>query len=153
MPKNKPRELPAISTASLPDIIFILLFFFMVVTVMRTNTIMLKIKNPSASEVKKIEDKSLICYLYVGTPLEQYAPTYGTAPRIQLGDQIAEATDIPQFLNKFRGTKAETDLPKIIASLRVDGEVTMGKVDDLRLELRKNSQYKVNYSAKPRARY
>ena len=61
---------PAISTAALPDIVFMLLFFFMVTTVMRETTLFVEVMIPKATEIKKMEKKSLVSYIYVGPPVD-----------------------------------------------------------------------------------
>lgn len=147
--KKRGGSKPAISTASLPDIIFMLLFFFMVVTVMRDATLKVKVNYPEATELTKLEQKSLVNYIYIGRPVEP--KEFGTAPRIQLGDKFASEKDIPLFLEQHKLKISEGDHPKIFSSLRVDGGVTMGIVSDVKTELRKANQLKINYSAKPRA--
>ncbi len=146
--KKRGKADPAISTASLPDIIFMLLFFFMVVTVLRDAELKVKVSTPFATELTKLEEKSLVNYLYIGKPLKKYQALYGTKPRIQLGDKFANVADIPLFLEKHKVKVPEAKRPKITSSLRVDGEVTMGIVQDVKTELRKSGQLKVNYSAK-----
>lgn len=150
--KKRSKSKPAISTASLPDIIFMLLFFFMVVTVLRESEDKLSIQKPSATELTKLEKKSLVNYLLIGKPLERYQATYGTSPRLQLGDKIADLTDIPLFLEQHRGQVPEVQQPGITSSLKIDGQVTMGIVTDVKTALRKANQLKVNYSAKQRER-
>ena len=86
--KKRGKAAPEVSTASLPDIIFMLLFFFMVVTVLRDAELKVKVSTPYASELTKLEEKSLVNYLYVGKPLQKYTNVYGTKPRLQLGDKI-----------------------------------------------------------------
>ena len=148
--KKRGKSTPAISTASLPDIIFMLLFFFMMVTVMRDSTLKLDVKVPNASELTKLEKKSLVNYIYIGKPTEANKAQYGTNPRIQLGDKISEIKDIPLFLEKHRASVPEKQIPAVKTSLRVDGDVTMGIVADLKTQLRKSGQLLVNYSAKPK---
>jgi biopolymer transport protein ExbD len=148
--KKRGKALPAVSTASLPDIIFILLFFFMVVTVMRDAELKVAVVTPSATELTKLENKSLVNFLYIGKPQERFRPIYGTKPRLQLGDKISDIYDIPIFLEKHRIKVSENMRPGITSSLRVDGKVTMGIVQDVKTELRKSNQLKVNYSAKTR---
>ena len=150
--KKRGKSSPAISTASLPDIIFMLLFFFMVVTVLRDSEKKVDVVTPSASELTKLEKKSLVHYMYVGRPVEKFRATYGTKPRLQLGDKFAEYSEIPLFIEKHKSKLRESDQPKIITSLRVDGDVTMGIVTDIKTALRKANQLKVNYSAKPVAK-
>jgi len=99
--KKRGKSLPAISTASLPDIVFMLLFFFMVVTKLRDSELKLKISTPFATELTKLEEKSLVNYIYIGRPIERYQAVYGTKPRMQLGDKFAEINEIPLFLERF----------------------------------------------------
>jgi biopolymer transport protein ExbD len=69
--KKKGGDLPAISTASLPDIVFMLLFFFMVATVMRDNTLMVTNKLPAADQVQKLDKKDrVITYMLVNQVLD-----------------------------------------------------------------------------------
>lgn len=148
--KKRGKASPAISTASLPDIIFMLLFFFMVVTVLRDAELKVKVVTPQATELTKLEKKSLVNYLYVGRPIKKFQELYGTKPRLQLGDKFATVADIPLFLEKHKITVPEVQRPGVTSSLRVDGDVTMGIVQDVKTQLRKSGQLKVNYSAKKR---
>ena len=149
--KKQGKAEPEVSTASLPDIIFMLLFFFMVVTVLRDAELKVGVNTPSATELTKLEEKSLVNYLYIGRPTAQYQKLYGTKPRLQLGDKFSNVSDIPLFLEKHKIKVPEAKRPRITSSLRVDGEVTMGVVSDVKTELRKSGQLKVNYSAKKKA--
>ncbi|MBK7409020.1 MAG: biopolymer transporter ExbD [Saprospirales bacterium] len=148
--RKRGKETPAISTASLPDIIFMLLFFFMVVTVLRDAELKVRVIIPYATELTKLEKKSLVNYLYIGRPIEKYKDIYGTKPRLQLGDKFATVGEIPLFLEKHKVTVPESQQPGITSSLRVDGDVTMGIVQDIKTQLRKTGQLKVNYSARVR---
>lgn len=149
--KKRGKAMPAISTASLPDIIFMLLFFFMVVTVLRDAELKVSVNTPSATELDKLEKKSLVNYIYIGRPMKKYQATYGTSPQIQLGDKFASESEIPLFLENHKITVPENQRPGITTSLRIDGSVTMGIVSDVKTTLRKAGQLKVNYSAKPRS--
>jgi len=143
--------MPEVSTASLPDIIFMLLFFFMVVTVLRDAELKLTVSTPQATELTKLEKKSLVNFIYIGKPTQQYQATYGTKPQMQLGDKFADVSEIPLFLEKHRITVSEKQRNGITSSLKIDGDVTMGIVTDVKTALRKANQIKVNYSAKKRA--
>ena len=149
--KKRGKANPEVSTASLPDIIFMLLFFFMVVTVLRDSELKVANNVPSATELTKLEKKSLVNYLLVGKPLEKYQATYGTKPQLQLGDKFADIKEIPLFIEQHRSMVNEKEIPAIISSLKIDGDVTMGFITDIKTELRKSGQLKVNYSAKPKA--
>lgn len=139
---------PAISTASLPDIIFMLLFFFMVSTTMKEVDYKVKIKLPNATEAKKIQDKSLVSYIYVGSPNASMQSKYGTKPVIQLNDQIGKIEDIQRYVEEERSQRREADVPKMIFSLKVDKKTDMGIVSDIKQELRKVQALKINYSSK-----
>lgn len=145
--KKRGKSSPAISTASLPDIIFMLLFFFMVVTVLRDSELKIDVNTPEATELTKLERKSLVNYIYIGRPKKKYQATYGTKPQIQLGDKFSNVNEIPLFLERHRSKVPEKQRPGINSSLRVDGKVTMGIVQDVKTQLRKAGQLKVNYSA------
>ncbi len=148
--KKRGKASPAISTASLPDIIFMLLFFFMVVTVLRDGERKVQVVVPQATELQKLEQKSLVNHIWIGRPVEKYQSLYGTKPRIQLGDKFATENDIPLFLEQHKIKVPEAQRPRITSSLKVDGDVTMGIVTDVKTILRKSGQLKVNYSARPR---
>lgn len=146
--KDDKKELPPVSTASLPDIVFMLLFFFMVSTTMREVTLKVKMTAPQATELSKLEKKSLVSYIYVGQPHLQYQKTYGTAPRIQLNDVFANVDDIPDFIIVEREARDESEVPQMITSLKVDENTKMGIVNDIKLELRRVSARNINYSSK-----
>ena len=128
----------AISTASLPDIVFMLLFFFMVATVLRTEDEKVRVIRPEASELYKIEKKHLIRYVNIGPPMDR---RYGTEPLVQLNDQFSSAAVIQDWIVKERTTL-----------LKVDKDTKMGVVTSVKQELRKASALKVLYSASSRKR-
>jgi len=142
--------MPAISTASLPDIVFMLLFFFMVTTVMRTADLKVKNQVPSATELKKLEKKSLVSYIYVGEPKKKFIKMMGTEPRIQLNDAFQKVSDIEQFIISEREARDENEVPFMTTSLKVDVDVKMGIVTEIKQALREANALKINYSAKKR---
>jgi biopolymer transport protein ExbD len=140
---------PKISTASLPDIVFMLLFFFMVTTTIRDASLKVRIVTPNATEIQKLEKKSLVSYIYVGPPATAaLRATYGTEPRIQLNDSYASVGDIAEFIEKERDARDEAERNKLTTSLKVDKETKMGLVTDIKQELRKQNALKINYSTK-----
>ncbi len=144
--KDGKKDLPAISTASLPDIVFMLLFFFMVATTMREVDLNVNIKLPGAKEVTKLEKKDLVSNIYVGVPMRKFQKTYGTMPRIQLNDQFATVDDIQAFIASERESRKEELRNKLTTSLKVDEYTKMGIITDIKQELRKASALKLNYS-------
>ncbi|HRX30876.1 MAG TPA: biopolymer transporter ExbD [Tenuifilaceae bacterium] len=142
------KELQAISTASLPDIVFMLLFFFMVSTTMREVTLMVRTNLPFATEVTKLEKKSLVSYIYVGPPMLQYQVKLGTEPRIQLNDSFKTLGDIRDFISSERDAMKEDQRPLLTTSLKIDQNTRMGIVTDIKQELRKASALKMIYAAR-----
>ena len=143
---KKGKGSTAINTSSLPDIIFMLLFFFMVTTVMREVTLKVRTKLPQATEVQKLDKKSLVSYIYIGPPVK--SKLYGTNSRIQLNDTFANVDDIQEFVAKEREDRDEADRKFITTSLKVDGMTKMGIVTDVKQELRKAGALKINYSTR-----
>jgi biopolymer transport protein ExbD len=141
--KNK---MQAISTAALPDIVFMLLFFFMVTTVMKDNEALVKTTAPRATEVKKLENKSLVSHLLIGEPVQK--KLFGTEPRIQLNDAFAEVGEIREWVSAERSKLSEVDQTRMTVSLKVDEETEMGIVTDVKQALREASALKINYSTR-----
>ena len=146
--KGGKKELPPISTASLPDIVFMLLFFFMVTTTMREVSLNVKVQLPTATELSKLEKKSLVSYIYIGEPIRQWQAKYGVAPRIQLADQFANVSDISNFVIAEREARDEAERPLMITSLKVDENTKMGIVTEVKQELRKAAALHINYSSR-----
>ena len=149
--KDGKREVPAISTASLPDIVFMLLFFFMVSTTMREVTLMVDNAMPEATQTVKLEKKALVSNIYIGKPKDQYQGAYGTEPKIQLNDRFATLEDLQAFVASEREVRKEEDRNSITNNLKVDRDVTMGIVTDIKQELRKANSLRVNYGSRKKA--
>ncbi|MDR0692943.1 MAG: biopolymer transporter ExbD [Prevotellaceae bacterium] len=145
--KDKKR-LSAISTASLPDVVFMLLFFFMTVTTLRETEQLVTVNLPEASQAAKVERKDLTSYIYIGTPVSGYQQQMGTNARIQLNDAFREVSDIRNFIAAERETLKEDDRQFMTTSLKVDVGVRMGIVSDVKQELRRSNALRVSYSAK-----
>jgi biopolymer transport protein ExbD len=146
--EKKSAGMPKISTASLPDIVFILLCFFMVSTTMRETTLIVKIRLPEATEIQKLEKKSLVSFIYVGQPIKG---TFGTESRIQLNDQFATVDDIQDFIATEREARDEADRKFLTTSIKADRDTRMGVISDIKQELRKAGAFKLNYSSRKAA--
>lgn len=146
--KKKSSELPAISTASLPDIVFMLLFFFMVATTMRETTLLVENQLPYADQVEKLDKKDLVMYIYAGKPSARYQSSVGSEARIQLNDKFATVEEIQQFIYAEREAKREELVPFLTTALKVDKETNMGLVTDIKKELRKAEALKINYTTR-----
>jgi biopolymer transport protein ExbD len=145
---NGKREMPELNTSSLPDLIFTVLFFFMMVTSMRDVEQIVDVKTPTGgSEIEKLEKKSLVSHIYIGTPSKKYREILGIAPRIQLNETFAEPEDVRDFVRAERESMPEHDKPLMKMSLKIDKGVQMGIVDQVKVELRKAKALNIVYSA------
>lgn len=145
--KEVSKELPAISTSSMPDIIFLMLCFFMMTTSTREVTLKVRIKPPEATEVQKLEKKALVSYIYLGPPV---LSKLGNESRIQLNDSFQSLAAISEFILIEREARDEADRQQLTTSLKVDKDVKMGIVTDVKQELRKVGAFKINYSTRKR---
>lgn len=118
--KGNKKTLPPLSTASLPDIVFMLLFFFMISVSFRQTDRVVAVKVPEASEVAKLDRKDLSSYINIGTPLPSYQAQYGTDARIQLNDSFSTVEDIRDFVAAARESMSESDRPFMTVVLKVD---------------------------------
>ena len=146
--KKKSGELPAVSTASLPDIVFMLLFFFMTVTVMKDSSLMVENELPYADQIQKLDKKDRVIYIYAGKPSARYQDTYGTAAKIQLNDKFADVSDVAAYILAERAQKREELQNVLTTALKVDKETNMGLISDIKQELRKVNALKINYTTR-----
>ena len=145
--KKTDKALPAVNTSALPDIVFMLLFFFMVATVMREVDLKVTVNKPQATEIQKLERKSLVTYIYAGAPRMKYQDKFGRSPRVQLNDAFASLDDIQPFVIQEREMKSEEDAAMMTMSIKADKTVKMGLITDIKLQLRKAQALKINYSS------
>lgn len=144
--KGGKKELPAISTASLPDIVFMLLFFFMVATVMRQGTLQVENKLPFANQVEKLENRNLTKYIFAGKPGDGYKK-FGTEAKVQLGDKmITNIKEVQTFVQQARANTPESEVGKLLFALKVDVNTNMGLIGDVKEQLREVNQLKINYA-------
>ena len=143
MAKKGKREVPAMSTSSLPDIVFMLLFFFMAATTMREVDPLVKVQMPQANEITELDKKDLV-NIWMGKPMNAKAGE--DALKIQLNDKTQEVEDIRNFISATTPTKGVS--PKdIVVNLRVDKEATVGKLTAVKQELRKAEALSISFAA------
>lgn len=141
--KEGSKEVPQVSTSSLPDIVYMLIFFFMITTSMRDVELKVKTALPKASEIAKLEKKALVSSIYIGPPRDA---KLGTESRIQLNDQFARPDDIADWVLQEREARNEADRPFLTTALKVHKETRMGIVTDVKQELRKVGAFRINYT-------
>ena len=135
------REMPELNTSSLPDLVFAFLFFIMMVTSMREVTLMVQFRAPQATELQKLEKKSLVTFIYVGKPTQEYQAKMGSEARLQLNDKFAEVSEIQDYIAQ----------PFMTVSIKADKETKMGLITDVKQALREAYALKISYSARQAA--
>jgi len=142
---KKKKDVPAVNTAALPDIVFMLLFFFMVATTMRETTLQIKPpKLPVATEVKKLEHKSLVSTIYIGKSKDASG---GSGDKIQLNDKISQVNDVPNFIYSERDKLDAEEQKLMVASIKADIKTKVGTLAEVKTELRQIRQFKISYSS------
>jgi biopolymer transport protein ExbD len=122
-----------------------LLFFFMVTTVLREQDILVEQKLPQATQLQKLQKKTLISYIYVGKP--KNTALYGAEPRVQANDALLDTKAIVQWVNQERDLLAEADRGLITISMKADRDVKMGPISDVQTELREADARRVLYAS------
>ncbi|MBO5676425.1 MAG: biopolymer transporter ExbD [Bacteroidaceae bacterium] len=143
--KKESREMPEMNTSSLPDLIFTILFFFMIVTTMREVTLKVKMTIPQGTELEKLEKKSAVSYIYVGPPTDALRAQMGSSTRIQLNDRYAEPREVMDFVAQERQGMANQ--AEQVISIKADSKTQMGIITDIKEVLRKSWALRINYSA------
>ena len=148
--KTGKKGMPELNTSSLPDLIFTMLFFFMIVTTMREVTMKVQFKAPQATELEKLEKKSLVTFIYMGKPTQELQAKMGQETRIQLNDRFADVSEVQDYIYQERENMKEEDQPFMQVSLKVDKDTKMGIVTDIKQALRQAYALNINYSAAER---
>lgn len=143
--KSGKREMPEMNTSSMPDIVFAVLFFFMVTTTMRSEEMMVRVKLPTASEVQKLEKKSLVSYINIGPPMDT---RLGTGTQMQLNDRYAQVTEIQDYIATERASMSEADQQLMTVSIKADEDTRMQYITDVKQALRQAYALKISYSAR-----
>ena len=142
--KKKAQVKQDIPTSSMPDVVFMLLFFFMVTTEMREQSIEVQQRIPEATQLRKLARKSLVTNLYVGEPRK--TDQFGKEPKIQANDAFIEPKDIVLWVSKEKDKLIEAERDQLTISLKVDSEAKRGIIADVESELRKANSRKILYT-------
>ena len=134
MIRRKSHEMPGLNLASMPDLIFTVLFFFMIVTHMRDVELKVKYQVPAGTEVKKMEQKSAVVNLYIGEG------------GIQIDNELTTLEGIVPYINKVRKDLSPENQERLTVSLKADKKTPMGLLADVKRELQRAYAVKINYS-------
>ena len=140
------KSLPPVSTASLPDIVFILLFFFMTVTVMKNQNLLVENTLPTATETEKLDKKDRVIEIYVGKPTAEAKANLGDEPRIQMDNKYITVGEVGDYALQALSSMPEHLKSVATVSIKADVGVKMGIIEDLKSELRMVNLLKINYT-------
>ena len=140
------RSVPALNMAAMPDLIFTVLFFFMIVTHMREVKPMVRYQVPQGTELEKTR-KSGVIYLFIGKPVDANGNVVGEDSRIQLNNRYVSLVDLPYFIADERTKMSEENRQHMVVSIRADRDTEMGLINDVKQVLRRSGALNINYSA------
>lgn len=148
--KSGNNEVPELNTASLPDLIFAFLFFIMMVTSIREVTPKVEYSNlPKATELTKLEEKSLVSFIYVGKPIPSLRAKYGTNSCVQINEKIIQNTDLIYDFAKQSQAKIDDERRKLMTiSIKADANTKMKIISDIKYQLRRADALNISYSAR-----
>lgn len=144
---NHDHRIPGLNTSSLPDLIFTILFFFMIVTHMRKVSLKVKYRVPAGTELTRLVKKSAVSYIYIGTPVALTDSVGTTGVRIQMNDKYVSVPEVMDYVAEERNSMSPEDARAMIVSIKADRHTDMGTITDVKQALRKANALRINYSA------
>ena len=120
-----------IPTSSMPDIIFMLLIFFMVTTVLREYS-GLPVNIPKAEKIEKLKGKRHTAHIWISKEV-----------LVSINDRLFSVHDVAKIMYEKRVSD-----PQLIVSLKADEEAKMELISSIHEELREADALKLNYSTK-----
>ena len=145
--RHHEHRVPTLNMSSMPDLIFTVLFFFMIVTHMRSVPVKVKYQVPAGTELTKLTRKTAVTYIYIGRPLSATNGNGTIRTCIQLNDKYASIADVGPYIRNERAAMTPDDKRIMTVSLKADRNTPMGLITDVKQELRRSSAFRVNYSA------
>jgi biopolymer transport protein ExbD len=142
--RSRHREVPSLNTSSLPDLIFTILFFFMIVMHVKPVPVLTKVDLPTATELQKLQEKSLVIYLMVGQKLSEKSPTQV----IQLNSDFVTLEELPAALEKIKAAVPLSDQSQMVVVMKIDKNTQMGLVNDLKKILKESELLTIHYTIK-----
>ena len=132
--RHSSHELPGLNLASMPDLIFTVLFFFMLVTHMRDDEVKVRYEGPAGTEVQKLEQKSSVINVYIGQG------------RIQVNGQLTDLDHLTSLLKAERSKMSAENAERLTVSLKADKKTPMGLIADVKKALQQSFALRINYS-------
>ena len=132
--RRSSHDMPGLNLASMPDLIFTVLFFFMIVTHMRHDDVKVRYQVPAGTEVRKLQQKSAVINIYIGEG------------KIQVNNQLTDVEHLPQLIEAERKKLSEDNAERLTVSLKADKHTPMGIIADVKEALQHSFALRINYS-------
>ena len=132
--RRSSHNMPGLNLASMPDLIFTVLFFFMIVTHMRHDDVKVRYQVPAGTEVQKLQQKSAVINIYIGEG------------KIQVNNQLTDVEHLPQLIEAERKKLSEDDAERLTVSLKAYKHTPMGIIADVKEALQRSFALRINYS-------
>lgn len=145
--RKKSHDVPELNTSSLPDLIFSVLFFFMIVTHMRQVTLKVECRVPQGKNLTRLTKKSAVSHIYIGKPTKDLQDKYGKETQIQLNDKLATAPEVMDYMAAEKKRMSAEDQRLMTVSIKADKDTKMGVITDVKQALRQAKAIKISYSA------
>lgn len=145
--RKKSHAVPGLNTSSLPDLIFSVLFFFMIVTHMRQVTLKVECRMPQGKHLTRLTKKSAVSHIYIGKPTKDLQGKYGSSTQIQLNDKFATAPEVMDYIAAEKKRMSPEDQKLMTVSIKADKDTKMGVITDVKQALRQAKALKISYSA------
>lgn len=150
--RRRHHSVPALNTAALPDLIFTVLFFFMIVTHMQKVAVKVKYRTPQGTELTRLTKKSAVSYIYIGRPNAGMRHAYGNDYRVQLNDKFASPAEVADYVSAERDRMSPEDQQQMTVSIKADRGTHMQLINDVKQALRQAKALRINYSATEQGR-
>lgn len=149
--RKNTRQIPELNTASLPDLIFTVLFFFMIVTTMKQTDVKVRYDVPHGTELQKLQHQNTSFYIYIGRASHQETNSQSDEMLIQLNDRLVSTDEITSFLHQKRMQLTEKEKEKMTVIVQADKETPMKTIKAVKLAIRKAKVFHIKYAARENA--
>ncbi len=149
--RRRKQEVPGLNLASMPDLIFTVLFFFMIVTHMRQDDVHVRFTVPQGTELEKNAHRGNVIHIYIGHPTDHSGQGDAMETRIQVGSHIVTLAQLPRAVAEEREQMSAEDRRNLTISILADGQTDMGLISDVKQALRQAGALHINYVATNRA--
>lgn len=145
--RNRNHDVPGLNLASMPDLIFTVLFFFMIVTHMRQTELKVRYVVPQGTELEKTGHKGSMVYLYIGHPIDEHGQVVSDETRIQVNNRYVSVRELPEAIAQAREQMSSEDKARMTVSVHADRDTDMGVINDVKQALRQAGALRIHYSA------